>query len=71
MLYTLLNFKIYVPDFDPVSYRLESTMMLFFRNNASFPRETCSAITNTVAFVSTLLDLSLSYVNICFLQVHI
>jgi len=65
MLYTLLNFKIYVPDFDPASYRMESTM-LFFRNNASFPRENCSAITNAVAFVSTLLDLSLSHVNIYF-----
>ena len=29
MLYTSLNFGIYVTDFDPASYRLESTMLLF------------------------------------------
>jgi len=32
MLCTSLNFKTHVPDFDPASCRLESTM-LFFRNN--------------------------------------
>jgi len=36
MLYTSLNFGIYVTDFDPVSYRLESTMLLF-RNNTPVP----------------------------------
>jgi len=35
MLYTSLNFKIHVPEFDPASCRLESTM-LFFRNNTTF-----------------------------------
>jgi len=34
MLYTWLNFKIHVSDFDPASCRLESTM-LFFRNNTT------------------------------------
>jgi len=34
VLYTSLNFKIHVPDFDPDSCLLESTM-LFFRNNAT------------------------------------
>jgi len=34
MLYASLNFKIHVPDFDPASCRLESTM-LFFRNNTT------------------------------------
>jgi len=32
MLYTSLNFSIYVTDFDPISCRLESTFVLF-RNN--------------------------------------
>jgi len=40
--------------------------MLFFRDDASFPRENYSAITNAVAFVCTVLDLSLSCVNIIF-----
>jgi len=34
MLHTSLNFKIHVPDFDPASCRLESTV-LFFRNNTT------------------------------------
>jgi len=34
MLYISLNFKNHVPDFDPASCRLASTM-LFFRNNAT------------------------------------
>jgi len=34
MLYTSLNFKIHVPDFDPASCGLESTMV-FFRNNTT------------------------------------
>jgi len=33
--------------------------------------ENCSAITNAVAFVSTVLDLSLSCANIFLLQVHL
>ena len=36
MLYTRLNFRIYVPDFDPDSCRLGSGM-LFFRNDTIFP----------------------------------
>jgi len=36
MLYTSLNFRIYVTDFDPTSYRLESTLPLF-RNNTPVP----------------------------------
>ena len=32
MLYTSLNFNIYLTDFDPATYRLESTLLLF-RNN--------------------------------------
>jgi len=36
MLYILLNFRIYVMDVDPASYRLESTVPLF-RNNTSVP----------------------------------
>jgi len=32
VLYTSLNFKIYVTVFDPASYRLESTMPLFSNN---------------------------------------
>jgi len=35
MFYTSLNVKIHVPDFDPASCRLESTM-LFFRNDTIF-----------------------------------
>jgi len=34
MLYTSLTFKFHVPDFDPASRRLESTM-LFFCNNTT------------------------------------
>jgi len=29
MLHTSLNFSIYVTDFDPASFRLESTLLLF------------------------------------------
>jgi len=36
MLYTWLNFSIYVTDFDPASYRLESTLLLI-HNNTSIP----------------------------------
>jgi len=36
MLHTSLNFSIYVTDFDPASYRLESTMLLF-RNSSPVP----------------------------------
>jgi len=36
MVYTSLNFSIYVTDFDPASYRLESTLLLF-RNNTPVP----------------------------------
>jgi len=36
MLYTSLNFGIYVTDFDPASYRLESTLVLF-RNSTPVP----------------------------------
>jgi len=36
MLYTSLNFRIYETDFDPDSYRLESTLPLF-RNNSPVP----------------------------------
>jgi len=36
MLYTSLNFSIYVTDFDPASYQLESTLLLF-RNNTPVP----------------------------------
>jgi len=36
MLCTALNFMIYVPDFNPDSYGLGSTM-LFFRNNTAVP----------------------------------
>jgi len=32
MLYTSLNLSIYVMDFDPASYRLESTLLLFRKN---------------------------------------
>jgi len=36
MLYISLNFSIYVTDFDPGFYRLESTLLLF-RNNTHVP----------------------------------
>ena len=36
MLYASLNFGIYVTDFDPASYRQESTMVLF-RNKTPVP----------------------------------
>jgi len=36
MLYTSLTFGIYVTDFDPAFYGLESTM-LFFRNKTPVP----------------------------------
>jgi len=36
MVYTSLNFSIYVTDFDPASYRLESRLLLF-RNNTPVP----------------------------------
>jgi len=60
----MLNFRFYVPDFDPASYRLGSTM-LFFRNNSTislnyFPRENCPAIANTVAYASPVLNLWLA-----------
>jgi len=52
MLYASLNFSIYVTDFDPASYRLVSTLLLF-RNNIPVPlfvffRKNCPAITNTI-----------------------
>jgi len=36
MLCTALNFMTYLPEFDPDSYRMGSTM-LFFRNNTTDP----------------------------------
>ena len=36
MVYTSLNLSIYVTDFDPASYRLESKLLLF-RNNTPVP----------------------------------
>jgi len=36
MLYTSLNFRIYVTDFEPASYQLESTLSLF-RDNTPVP----------------------------------
>jgi len=58
MFYTSLNFSIYVRDFDPASYRLESTL-LFFRSSIPVPlfpfsvrTENCLAITNTISFSS-------------------
>jgi len=73
MLYTSLNFSIYVTNFDPASYRLESTLLLF-RNTTpvfsliSFPRKNCTAITNTISFASAVLDLPLGSAKlVCFL----
>jgi len=40
--------------------------MLFFSSNAFFLHENCSPITNAVAFVNTVLEFWLSYVNIFF-----
>ena len=63
MLYTSLNFSIYVTDFDPASDRLESTLLLFC-NNTPVPfllfrvwTAHCPAITSTISFASTVLNL--------------
>jgi len=61
MLYTSLNFSIYVTHFDPAYFRLESTSLFFIQILLfpfSFPREICPTITDTISFASTVLDLS-------------
>jgi len=64
MLYTSLNFSIYVMDFDPASYRLESTVLLF-RNSTPVPlflfrvRSGQQLQKQSLSFASTVLDLPL------------
>jgi len=72
MLYTSLNFGIYVTDFDPTSYRLESTMLLF-RNKTHVPlilfrvRTAQQSQTRSLSYVSTVLDLPLGCAKlVCF-----
>jgi len=72
MLYTSLNFGIFVTDFDPASCQLESTM-LFFRNKTLVPLflfrvETAQqSQTRSLAFASTVLDLLLGCAKLlCF-----
>jgi len=72
MLYTSLNFGIYVTDFDPASYGLESTMLLF-RNKTPVPlilfsvRTAHQSQTRSLSFASTVLDLPLGCTKlVCF-----
>jgi len=63
-----LHFSIYGTDFDPVSYRLESTLLLF-RNNAPVP---LFLLRVRIAQQSqTRLSVGLCKFGLFFLQVHI
>jgi len=68
MVYTSLNVRIYVPDFDQDSCRLGSTVLLFRDNNTMLlflfllrTSQPCSndTIANPIAFASTVLNLPL------------
>jgi len=72
MIYTSLNFRIYVTDFDPASYWLASTLLLF-RNSTPVPLflfwvgiAHCPAIPNTISFGSTVL----AKIGLLLLKVH-
>jgi len=73
MLYTSLNFRIYVTDFGPASYRLESTMLLF-RIKPPVPlflfrvRTAQQSQTRSLSFASTVLDLPLVLLQVHFLM---